>query len=42
MPCFEPGMMLEAGLSFVAEDWMEGRKVEIPFMTPNRFTSMIF
>ena len=38
MPCLEPVMMIEDGDE---EDWTSGRKVEMPFMTPKRLTSMI-
>jgi hypothetical protein len=35
-------MMMAAGLVGVAVAWMEGRKVEMPWMTPKRFVSRIF
>ena len=38
MPCLEPVMMMVEGVD--ADDWMRGRKVEMPFITPKRLVSM--
>ena len=39
MPCFEPVMTIEVGCFCVRN---EGRKVEMPLMTPKRFVSIIW
>ena len=38
MPCFEPVMTIEVGWLCVRSD---GRKVEMPLMTPKRFVSIV-
>jgi len=41
MPCLEPVIMMLAGLDTVDESVTSGRRVEMPLMTPNRFTAII-
>lgn len=41
MPCLEPVMMIAAGEEVEAVDWMEGRNVLMPWITPNKLVSII-
>ena len=39
MPCLEPVMVMAVGWGW---ERREGRKVDMPFMTPKRLVSMIY
>jgi hypothetical protein len=41
MPYLEPVMMIAGGEEKETVDWMEGKKVLMPWMTPKRLVSMI-